>query len=234
MSITIVNRLEEPTAIHWHGIELESYFDGVAGFSGTNARLSPMIAPGDSVEARVTPPRAGTFIYHSHVDEPRQHRAGLIGALVVEDAPPADTSRDLVYVIKSARVEHGADDVVPLDINGSTDPDTIVLRAGQHYRMRFVGMQVRFPNATVRLTARPDSSYANLSDSLVIAWRPLAKDGADLPAEYRVPRRAEQIVSMGETYDYEVVPERPGELRMEVRQAGPQGRLLVRAPVRVE
>ena len=81
VSITIVNRLEEPTAIHWHGIELESYFDGVAGFSGTNARLSPMIAPGDSFEARFTPPRSGTFIYHSHVDEPRQHRAGLIGAL---------------------------------------------------------------------------------------------------------------------------------------------------------
>ena len=86
----------------------------------------------------------------------------------------------------------------------------------------------------MRLTARPDSSYANLNDSMVVQWRPLAKDGADLPAEYRVPRRAEQIVSMGETYDYEVVPERPGELRMEVRQAGLQGRLLVRAPVRVE
>jgi hypothetical protein len=32
VSITVVNRLGEPTAVHWHGIELESYFDGVAGF----------------------------------------------------------------------------------------------------------------------------------------------------------------------------------------------------------
>jgi hypothetical protein len=39
---------------------------------------------------------------------------------------------------------------------------------------------------------------------------------------------------MGETYDYEIVPARKGELRLEVRQAGQQGRLLVRAPIRVE
>jgi hypothetical protein len=95
-------------------------------------------------------------------------------------------------------------------------------------------MQVRFPNATVWLTARPDSSFAILSDSLVVQWRQLAKDGADLPAEARAPRRAEQIVSMGETYDYEFVPERKGNLRLEVRNAGPTGRLLVRGPIRVE
>jgi FtsP/CotA-like multicopper oxidase with cupredoxin domain len=234
VSITVVNRSPEPTAVHWHGIELESYFDGVAGFSGSGSRLTPIIPPGDSFEARFTPPRSGTFIYHSHVDEPRQHRAGLLGALIVRDSTPADPSRDLVFFIKSARAKSDPQDAVPLEINGMTDPDTTVLRVGRSYRMRFIGMQVRFPNATVRLTARPDSSYPNLDDSLVVQWRPLAKDGADVPAEFRVPRRAEQIVTMGETYDYEVVPERRGELRLEVRQAGPQGRLLVRAAIRVE
>ena len=39
---------------------------------------------------------------------------------------------------------------------------------------------------------------------------------------------------MGETYDFEFVPERRGNLRLEVRSLGPQGRLLVRAPIRVE
>ncbi len=234
VSITVVNQLQEHTAVHWHGIELESYFDGVPGFSGSGPRLTPIIPPGDSFEARFTPPRSGTFIYHSHVDEPRQHRAGLLGALVVRDSAPRDSGEDLVFFIKSARAESDPEDAVPLEINGMTDPDTTVLRVGRSYRLRFIGMQVRFPNATVRLTARPDSSYPNLSDSLVVQWQPLAKDGADLPAAARSPRRAEQIVSMGETYDYEVVPARRGELRLEVRQAGPQGRLLVRAPIRVE
>jgi FtsP/CotA-like multicopper oxidase with cupredoxin domain len=47
-------------------------------------------------------PRSGTFIYHSHVDEPRQHQAGLVGALVVRDTTPADPGENLVFVVKSA------------------------------------------------------------------------------------------------------------------------------------
>jgi hypothetical protein len=68
--ITVVNRLKEPTAVHWHGIELESYSDGVAGWSGMRRRLAPSIAPGDSFVARLTLPRAGTFIYHTDRSRP--------------------------------------------------------------------------------------------------------------------------------------------------------------------
>jgi FtsP/CotA-like multicopper oxidase with cupredoxin domain len=234
VAITVVNRLGEPTAIHWHGIELESYFDGVPGFSGAGSRLTPIIAPGDSFEARFTPPRAGTFIYHSHVDELRQHRVGLAGGLIVRDSAATPAGEDLVFFIKSAREGSGFRDPAPLEINGSTDPDTVVLGVGQAHRLRLIGMQTRFPNATVSLTARPDSSLANLRDTLIVRWRPVAKDGADFPATARTPRAAQQIVSMGETYDFEFAPERRGNLRLEVRQAGPEGRLLVRAPMRAE
>ena len=34
VEITLVNRLPEATAIHWHGMELDSYYDGVHGWSG--------------------------------------------------------------------------------------------------------------------------------------------------------------------------------------------------------
>jgi len=64
--ITVVNRLSEATSVHWHGIELESYYDGVAGWSGSAGHMPPPIPPGDSFVAEYTPPRAGTFIYHSH------------------------------------------------------------------------------------------------------------------------------------------------------------------------
>ena len=37
VSIMVVNRLPEPTAVHWHGIELESFFDGVPGSAGARA-----------------------------------------------------------------------------------------------------------------------------------------------------------------------------------------------------
>ena len=63
--ITVVNRLTEPTGVHWHGIELESYSDGVVGWSGMGKRVAPLIAPRDSFIALFTPPRAGKFIYHT-------------------------------------------------------------------------------------------------------------------------------------------------------------------------
>jgi FtsP/CotA-like multicopper oxidase with cupredoxin domain len=34
-AITVINRLPEATTVHWHGMELESVYDGVAGWSRT-------------------------------------------------------------------------------------------------------------------------------------------------------------------------------------------------------
>ncbi|MEP7347441.1 MAG: multicopper oxidase domain-containing protein, partial [Gemmatimonadaceae bacterium] len=93
VSVTVVNELAEPTAVHWHGIELDSYYDGVSGFAGHPGKIAPVIAPRDSFVARFTPPRAGTFIYHPHADELRQQQAGLSGALIVLDpSVPFDAS----------------------------------------------------------------------------------------------------------------------------------------------
>jgi hypothetical protein len=41
--ITVVNHLDEPTAVHWHGIELESLFDSVPGWAGLGSPLAPEI-----------------------------------------------------------------------------------------------------------------------------------------------------------------------------------------------
>ncbi|MBC7842881.1 MAG: multicopper oxidase domain-containing protein [Gemmatimonadaceae bacterium] len=231
VSISVVNQLGEALSVHWHGIELESYFDGVAGFSGSRSRLAPLIALRDSFEARFTPPRSGTFIYHSHVDEVRQHRAGLVGALIVRDAPIGSAPIDEhLFFIKSAR---GSVDAFPMEINGDVDPDTLVLQVGRPYRFRFISLSVTSPNATVFLTARPDSSLANLRDTMLVRWRPLAKDGADLPESQRTLQPATQVVAIGETHDVEFVPLRRGALRLEVRPPS-LGRLTVRVPIRVE
>ena len=230
VSITVVNRMNEATAVHWHGMELESYYDGVAGFGGVGRRISPMIAPRDSFEARFTPPRSGTFIYHSHINEVRQHAAGLVGALIVRDGT-APLNNDHTFFIKAPLSGPGN---TPLEINGEVNPDTLVLRAGTPVRLRFISLAAFNPVATVWLTTRPDSSYGNRPDSMVVHWRPVAKDGADLPEPARVPRLARQIVSMGETYDFEYTPASPGVMRIEVRQGGANGSLLARVPIRVQ
>ncbi len=95
--ILVKNNLNEPSGVHWHGLEIESFPDGVAGFSGIGDKIMPPIPPGETFAAEFTPPRSGTFPYHSHLHEMRQIGSGMYGAIIVSDAP-RDTTRDHVIV----------------------------------------------------------------------------------------------------------------------------------------
>ena len=95
----MVNKLKFPTAIHWHGIELESYYDGVPGWSGSDKQITPPIAPGGSFVARIKPPRAETFIYHTHWHGQSQLTNPIYGPLIV--LPPGekfDPTADLTFI----------------------------------------------------------------------------------------------------------------------------------------
>jgi FtsP/CotA-like multicopper oxidase with cupredoxin domain len=218
--------------VHWHGMELESYNDGVAGWSGTPEHLSPAIAPGDSFVALFTPPRSGTFMYHSHVNDTRQQPAGLVGAMIVRDRPEGARDDDHEFLLKGWRARPNLPG--PLEVNGQLNPDTVVFHVGRPERLRFMGLPSFAANATVTLTTRHDSVFQSLNDTAVVRWKPVAKDGADLPERARAPRPARQIISMGETYDFEYTAVRPGILRIEVRAPGLGGALLVRVPIKVE
>lgn len=232
VSITIVNHLDEPTTIHWHGIELEdSYVDGVAGFSGAGTHLEPEIAPADSFVAQFTPPRSGTFMYHAHMDEVREQRAGLLGALIVRDPGSPPSPDEHVFFLKGSR---RGDLTHPLEINGEANPDTVVLRVGRPSRLRILSLAWTNPGPTLSITARSDSSLNELSDTSLVRWTPVAKDGRDLPATARTPQLARQRVAIGETYDFELTPSRRGMLRLEVRISAPPHRLIIRVPIRVE
>ena len=102
-AITVTNELTVPTVIHWHGIELESYYDGVAGWTGSSEHTTPAIAPGSSFVVFMTPPRAGTFIYHTHWHQSGQLVGGLYGPLiVVEPGTKFDPATDKVFIIGRA------------------------------------------------------------------------------------------------------------------------------------
>lgn len=218
--ITVVNTLDVPTSVHWHGIELESYYDGVPDFSGAGARLSPLIAPHDSFVVRFTPPRAGTFIYHSHVDEITQQLAGLAGPLIVlEPGTSFDTTTDHPILITTPTVWE--DELHGVLINGSASPPPLVVRAGVPQRLRLINMTAHRPGSRVELRR----------DTTLLTWRTLAKDGRDLPSTRQAERVARSPVSIGETMDVEFVA-RPGDgYRLEVR--GQDGALLARMPITV-
>ena len=198
--ITLVNRLEEETSIHWHGMELESFNDGVPGWSGDGQRLLPAVAPGSTLDVRFTPPRAGTFIYHTHGHDRRQLAGGLYGALVVtEPGHTFDPEIDRIVLIGGAGPGSPA-----LEINRSTNPPPMVLRVGVRYRFRLINITPNF-NAVVWLRG----------EGAPIQWKAIAKDGSDLPPPQAMLRGARQLVAVGETYDFEFEPTAPGDLRLE-------------------
>jgi len=197
--IVVVNRLAESAAIHWHGIELESYSDGVAGWSGAGDHLAHSIAPADSFVARLTLPRAGTFIYHTHMNDLEQLTSGLYGGLVVlEPGQRFDPRRDHLFVAGwDSPVEP-----VHLLVNGDSLPPPLELKAGVAHRFRFVniGVAISFPFAVYR-------------DSSLVEWRRLARDGADLPPALAIREASTELVDVGETRDVEFIPAR-GEYRL--------------------
>jgi FtsP/CotA-like multicopper oxidase with cupredoxin domain len=195
--IRIVNRLREPAAIHWHGIELESFSDGVAGWSGSASGVAPSIQPGDSFVARLTLPRAGTFMYHTHMNDLEQLSSGLYGPIVVlEPGQRFDPARDHVFI----GGWDGPQDPPHLLINGDSIPrQPLELAAGVAHRLRFINIGVAggyWP--TLR------------QDSTLLSWKHVAKDGAELPAARAQQRPARFRVQVGETWDVEWTPA-PGE-----------------------
>jgi FtsP/CotA-like multicopper oxidase with cupredoxin domain len=221
VSVTVVNQLQEPTAVHWHGIELDSYYDGVAGFAGDGQRVAPAIPPGGSFEARFTPPRSGTFIYHTHLDDTRQQQAGLSGPLLVVDAPETyDPEHDIVMMVTVPRKAGDAGNRVLL--NGSLKPAAREFRVGQRYRLRFINVH----------TARPSMRMRLLRGDTLLAWRALAKDGMDLPVDQAVEGPSEVQMGNGETYDFVFVPAVAGDIRLNVT-AGNGVVLLASMPIRV-
>ena len=188
-AITVVNRLSSPLAVHWHGMEIESWFDGVGGWSGAGRSVRAPIAPGDSFVVRLTPARAGTFIYHTHDEAGSELSTGLYGALIVEERDaPRDTFRDHVIVMGLL----GDSITGALAINGRTEAVPLTLAPGTH-RLRFVSIPVD-----------EQIVVSFVRDSVVQQWRALANDGAELPATQQTVRAARRTVSAGQTFDVEV------------------------------
>jgi FtsP/CotA-like multicopper oxidase with cupredoxin domain len=206
VAITLVNQSHEPAAVHWHGIELESFPDGVPGWSGWRRDVLPAVSAGDSLTVRFTPPRAGTFMYHSHFNEHQQISSGLYGAIVVlEPGERFDPETDRVLLFSDAapviNIERGP--LTPALLNGRVQPEPMELRAGTTYRFRLINIRTD-----------PAVAVALLDGDRPAEWRHVAKDGADLPAAQATLRPARLTLRPGEIYDFELTPRSPGELRL--------------------
>jgi FtsP/CotA-like multicopper oxidase with cupredoxin domain len=77
------NGIDQPSAVHWHGVRLDNRFDGAVGVT------QAPVAPGDSFTYVVRFPDAGVYWYHPHVREDVQQDLGLYGNMLVRPSTPA-------------------------------------------------------------------------------------------------------------------------------------------------
>jgi hypothetical protein len=92
--------------------------------------------------------------------------------------------------------------------------------AGVPNRLRLINITANSVALTASLFSRYDQT----------TWRPMAKDGATLPAQQTAVRPARQLVSVGETHDFEIQPAREQPLWLEVRRGN--GEWVLQAPIR--
>ncbi|HMA23009.1 MAG TPA: multicopper oxidase domain-containing protein [Gemmatimonadaceae bacterium] len=215
LRITVHNRLTMPISVHWHGIELDSYFDGVGGFSGAGQRIAPMIAAGDSFIVRFTPPRAGTYMYHVHGERGEQLASGLYAPLIVTDSTtPFDPRTEPIF----AFADGGPGANSPIFINGSASPDTVELVAGTRYRIRMIFITA---NDVLMMTLRGPSGL------------PLARSfGLDAAENPNATLRPVQYpTGPGHTRDVAITFDSPGDYSLIAQRA--TGGSTTTVPIRV-
>jgi manganese oxidase len=206
--IEVKNATSSPTAIHWHGIELESFYDGVAGWTGSGRQTTPAIAPGTSFVAHMAPPRAGTFIYHTHWHDQKQLENGVYGPLIVlEPGQKYDPEHDKTFVFGVGRYAPFGSMLI---VNGTPEPDPVELKTGTTYRLQLINITTNESDLQVRLEGKDAPTQ----------WKIIASDGADLPAAQLKSSAADMGLTVGSTRDVEFQSDREGYVEMYIAARG--------------
>ncbi len=143
--ILFTNNLPEPTAPHWHGLEVPFGQDGGPGLS------QPLVMPGETYTYEFMLHQNGTFFYHSHL--PMQEMLGMIGLFIVHPRRPHEPrcDKDFAFVLQGWAIL--PNNTVPntlamefnwLTMNGKSGPATtpMIVKHGERVRLRLVNLSM--------------------------------------------------------------------------------------------
>nr|HEX4318424.1 copper oxidase [Kofleriaceae bacterium] len=198
--IYITNKLPEPTSVHWHGMVLPNGMDGVGGMT------QPAIPPGATFRYEFPLVKAGTYLYHPHVDDMTQIALGMIGMFVVHPRDPEPRRvRDYALMAHEWKVPIGAARPDPLAMvdfnvltfNGKSFPATepLLAETGDLVRVRFGNL------------GPMDHHPLHLHGH---AFEVVATDGGPVPASARHPETS-VLVPTGTVRVIEFVASAPGD-----------------------
>ena len=90
--IYVKNEMDVETSVHWHGLLLPNFYDGVPYLT------TPPIEPGKTQKYEFKLKQSGTYWYHSHTM--LQEQSGVYGSIVIEPKEQKlDYNKDLVLVL---------------------------------------------------------------------------------------------------------------------------------------
>jgi FtsP/CotA-like multicopper oxidase with cupredoxin domain len=202
--VTVTNRMEVPTSVHWHGLDLDSWADGVPDYSASDGKMSPSIQPGEKFTYKLTLMRPGTYIYHSHFNDVHQIASGLYGAIIVMGENQAyDPKTDHVFIVgwKTSDIK-SLEDIV---LNGRFQQPAQNARTGEAHRLRLINIQ---PAGDIKIRI--------LKDGVPIAIKSIAKDGTDIPLLQQTFLKESAFFGVGETADFEFKPTTAGIYELQV------------------
>lgn len=201
--ITVNNRMSSPTGVHWHGLEIDSWADGVPGWSASDGKSSPSIQPGENFTYKLTLMHPGTFIYHSHLDDIYQITHGLYGPLIVMgENEMYDPKTDHFYI-----VGWNVKDPEKLEeLNGSyEEPPVQNAYTGESHRLRLLNIE---PAGSIKISVEKDGKPIRIKF--------MAKDGIDLPPAQQISLKESQFFGVGETADFMFKPKKAGIYNLHV------------------
>lgn len=101
LAVRLVNALDKPLTIHWHGLRGENATDGVAPLT------QPAAAPGAQFDYRRKMTDAGLFCYRPSVYPltPELMGRGLKGFLVVDETRPLEADADMILAVDDWRLD---------------------------------------------------------------------------------------------------------------------------------
>lgn len=203
LRVRFINRLGEPTTIHWHGIRLPLEMDGVPYVSQLP------VLPGEYFDYDFLLPDAGSFWYHPHTASGEQLGRGLVGALIVEERHGNDFRHERTLNLKSWHLDSQGEFTafsVPREaarggtpgtlstVNGVHAP-TLELPAGQVVRLRVLNLD---NTLTYRLNLSAGEARVYALDGNPVRPQPLGKEywlgpGMRIELGLRVPAAGEEL-----------------------------------------
>ena len=204
VDVSVFNQMSVPTGVHWHGLELDGWADGVPNWSASDGRMSPVIAPGGAFTYRLSMMRPGTFIYHSHLNDVFQLSGGLYGPLIV--LPPGESfDPEHDHPMSFGWRTDAPQGLEDFELNGRNEQPPMTTTVGERHRFRVINIA---PAGMI--------SAWLMQDGEMLPITLLAKDGADLPAHQQVEVESLPHIGVGETADFTWTPAEPGTYEIRV------------------